>query len=63
LALRSRLNASWTSAGVQGFGFADFFAGLGGALAIFFAGFFGTDGAPTFLAREGRMILAMIRIY
>jgi hypothetical protein len=63
LALRNRLNASWTSAGVQGFGFADFFAGLGGALATFFAGFFGTDGTPTFLAREELMILAMIEVY
>jgi hypothetical protein len=36
---------------------------LGGALATFFAGFFGTDGTPTFLAREELMILAMIEVY
>jgi hypothetical protein len=68
LALRNRLNASWTSAGVQGlcfrgFGFADFFAGRGGALAAFLAGFFGTDGTPGFLALSERVILAMIGIY
>jgi hypothetical protein len=49
LALRKRLKASWTSAGVQGFGFGDFFAASLGALAglsadfrtAAFAGFFG----------------------
>jgi hypothetical protein len=69
LALRKRLKASWTSAGVHGFGFADFFAvGLGDALAgflavVFFAAFFGKDGTLDFLVRFARMILAMIRVY
>jgi len=62
--LRNRLNTSWTSAGVQGFGFGDFFAARTGSdLAAFFATFFGKDGAPDFLALIERMILAMIRIY
>jgi hypothetical protein len=64
LALRNRLKASWTSAGVQGFGFGDFFATrFGPALAVFFATFFGTDGTLDFLALFERMILAMIGIY
>jgi hypothetical protein len=64
LALRKRLNASWISAGVQGFGLADFFATrFGPALAAFFATFFGTDGTLDFFALIERMILAMIGIY
>jgi hypothetical protein len=69
LALRNRLNASWTSAGVQSFGFrafvfGDFFAtGLGCGLTAFFASFFGTDGTLDFLALFERVILAMNRIY
>jgi hypothetical protein len=61
--LRNRLKASWISAGVQGFGLADFFTGLGSALAAFFATFFGTDGTLDFLALIERVILAMNRIY
>ena len=70
IGLAKRLNASWTSAGVQGFGFWRFlrsgFGGvraLGDALTAFFAGFFGTDGTLDFLPLEERMILAMIGIY
>jgi hypothetical protein len=69
LALRNRLNASWTSAGVQGFclrgfGFGALFAARTGSdLTGFFAGFFGTGGTLDFLARIERMILAMNRIY
>jgi hypothetical protein len=68
LALRKRLKASWISAGVHGFGLADFFATrLGDALADFlataFADFFGTDGTRDFFACFARMILAMIRVY
>src|SRR3954466_2937765 len=68
LALRKRLKASWTSAAVQGFGFADFLAGffaggLGSGLAVFFAGRFGADRTAGLLARWERMLLAMIRVY
>jgi hypothetical protein len=69
LALRKRLKASCTSAGVQGlglrgFGFNDFFAaGVGDDLTAFFADFFGTDGTPGFFALSERVILAMIGIY
>ena len=38
-------------------------AGLGSALAAFFATFFGTDGTLDFLALIERVILAMNRIY
>jgi hypothetical protein len=54
-------------AGLDAAGLADFFAaGLAGALA--FAAIFGTEGTldfltPDFTVREGRMILAMFRIY
>jgi len=44
LALRNRLNASRTSAGVQGFGLRDFPGGFDLA-AAFLAGFFATDFA------------------
>jgi hypothetical protein len=70
LALRNRLNASWTSAAVQGlsfddFGFEDFdFAEFfGAALTAFFAGFFGTGKTPVFFALFERVIFAMIGIY
>ena len=62
LAFRNRLNASRTSAEVQGFGLRDFLAGVD--LAAAFLGFFGADFAAGL--RFGgalRVILAMIRVY
>jgi len=68
LAFWKRLKASWISAAVQGFGFADFLAGffaagLGSGLTGFFIAFLGADRTAGFLARWERMLLAMIRVY
>ena len=55
--MRNRLKASYTSAGVHGFGFAAFPGSLG--FAAFFTGFF----AAGFAAFALRVILAMIGVY
>ena len=78
MALRKRLNASWTSAAVQGLVFTGFAfdngfapASFGAALAVFLtvflapfvATFLGTAGTLDFFAPIERVILAMIGIY